>query len=188
MATYKAIIIGNGLAESKEKHTPSVRLQLKTLVNLETKQYVERTFYADLWLSDNAKDRTVDTLRAIGYEGNSIAELNTPCLVGYEVEVSTLMDEYNGNMTEKVNFVNAVGSFAKRGVKPLDENVTRNLASRYDSLFRNKKPTAKPVINMEAVKNAQVQQNAKNAPQNAYSAHGAPNAPTFNSQEDDLPF
>lgn len=173
MATYKGTITGNGLAESKEKKTPSVHLQIKAEINLETKEGVDKTFYADLWLSDKAKERTVDTLRAIGFEGNSIAELNTPCLVGYEVEISTYFDDYNGK--EKVNFVNAIGSFAKRGVKPLDDNITRGLSARYDSLFRNKKATAKPSINKAAA----------TAPQNAQN----PTAPNLSScAEDDLPF
>lgn len=178
MATYKATIIGNGLAESKEKKTPSVHLMLKAEFNLETKEAVDKTFYADLWLSDKAKEHTVDTLRAIGFEGNSIAELNTPCLVGYEVEISTYLEEYNGNTYEKVNFVNAIGSYEKRGVKPLDDNITKGLSARYDSLFRNKKATAKPSINRNA-------QAAATAPQNAQN----PTAPNFSSGADeDLPF
>lgn len=179
MATYKATIIGNGLAESKEKKTPSVHLMLKAEFNLETKEAVDKTFYADLWLSDKAKERTVDTLRAIGFEGNSIAELNAPCLVGYEVEISTYFEDYNGNSYEKVNFVNAVGSFEKRGVKPLDDNITMGLSARYDSLFRNKKATAKPSINKNVV-------NAASTPQNTQ----APSAPNFGNEEDDggLPF
>lgn len=179
MATYKATILGNGLAESKEKKTPSIHIMLKAEFNLETKEAVDKTFYADLWLSEKAKDRSVETLRAIGFEGNSIAELNTPCLVGYEVEISTYFEDYNGNSYEKVNFINAVGSFEKRGVKPLDDSITRSLSARYDSLFRSKKATAKPSINKAA-------HAAANAPQ---SANTAPTAPGFESvDEDGLPF
>lgn len=174
MATYKATIIGNGLAESKEKKTPSIHLQLKAEFNLETKESVDKTLYADLWLSDKAKDNTVKTLRDIGFEGTSIAELNTPCLVGYEVEITTYDEEYKGQMREKVNFVNAVGSYEKRGVKPLDDSITRSLSARYDSLFRNTKATNKPSINKSAT-----------APQ------VAPTAPTSfgnDNPDEDLPW
>lgn len=182
MATYKATIIGNGLAESKEKKTPSIHIMLKAEFDLETKEAVDKTFYADLWLSENAKQNTINTLRAIGFEGNSIAELNTPCLVGYEVEVSTYWEDYNGRQYEKVNFINAIGSFAKRGMKPIEDSKAKSLASRYDSLFLNTKPIAKPSINMNAV-------NAANAATNASQSAGAPAAPNYNTAADeDLPF
>ena len=94
----------------------------------------------------------------------------------------TYWEDYNGKQYEKVNFINAIGSFAKRGVKPIEDSKAKSLASRYDSLFRNTKPTAKPSINMNAV-------NAANAATNASQSAGAPAAPNYNTAaDDDLPF
>ena len=182
MPTYLATITGNAIAESKNNHTPSVHLQLKCEQDLEAKKGTDKVLYADLWLTDKAKEKTVETLRAIGYEGG-FAELNTPSLVGYQVEVSTYFEDYNGNSYEKVNFVNPVGSFAKRGVKPADAGIVRGLSAKYDSLFRSKKATGKAVINTAAT--------AAPTQQNAPQQGNAPTAPGFDSQGgayDDLPF
>ena len=72
----------------------------------------------------------------------SFAELNNPyTLEGTEIEISTAMEEYNGQMFEKVKFVNKKGSFENRGLKPCSEEVARNIAHRYDSVLRGGKVT-----------------------------------------------
>ena len=45
-----------------KKHTPSVKLSLKAHTDLDTGASVDKTFYADLWLSDKCIDRTCATL------------------------------------------------------------------------------------------------------------------------------
>lgn len=197
MPNYKATIIGNGLQESKTKKTPSIHLQVRCDIDLEKNEHCDKVLYADLWLSDNAQKHTIDTLRAIGYDGG-FAELNTPVLVGYEVEITTFFEDYNGKSYEKVNFVNAVGSFANRGVKPLDENVARGLSARYEAMFRNTKATNKPSINQNvnnqganapatAPANNNPYSYRNNANQASPTAPGAPNAPT-SEELDGLPF
>ena len=138
MANYSATITGHGLAVSKEKRTPSVKLSLKAHNDLDSGEACDKTFYADLWLSDNAAERTARTLRAIGWNGMDAAELNDgQTLVGIEVEISTEFEDYNGESREKVKFVNEAGNFAKRGVKPLDDNAARAIVSKFNALLKN---------------------------------------------------
>jgi len=140
MANYSAEIVSTSLAESKEKHTPSVRVQLKTIRNLDTDTDVERQFITDLWLSDNAVERTVKTLRDIGFQGSSMMDLNYPeTMAGLMCEISTEMQEYNGNTQERVKFVNKTGSFASRGLRSAPEDMARSIAQRYDACLRSGK-------------------------------------------------
>ena len=140
MANYKATITGHGFAESKNTHTPSIKFSLKATFDLDAQQTCEKTFYADLWLSDKAIENTCKTLRDIGFQGDNMGDLNdTQCLVDTEVEITTENDEYNGETRERVKFMNAAGSFAKRGVKPMDENHAKAIAAKYSMYLRNAK-------------------------------------------------
>lgn len=139
---YAAVIKSTSLAESKQKHTPCVRLLINANKCLESGEDVEKQFIADMWIGDRTVERTMKTLREIGWEGMSFAELNNPyTLEGTEIEISTAMEEYNGQMFEKVKFVNKKGSFENRGLKPCSEEVARNIAHRYDSVLRGGKVT-----------------------------------------------
>ena len=89
-------------------------------------------------------------------------------MVGVEVEITTEDDEYNGQVREKVKFMNASGSFAKRGVKPMDSNQAKALAAKYNM----------------ALKNAQ----KKGAPAQAKPKKGTVNANDYASPDEDLPF
>ena len=140
MANYTATILSTALAESKEKHTPSVRIQLHADTCLENGSIVDKTFVTDLWLSDKAVERTVKTLRDLGFEGNSMQDLNYPeTMQGLICEISTEMVEYNGETTEKVRFVNKPGSFANRGLKAANEDLVKSIAQRYDACLRTGK-------------------------------------------------
>ena len=138
MANYACTITGHGFAESKEKKTPSVKLSLKAHTDLDTGNAVDKTFYADLWLSDKCIDRTCATLREIGYNENSLAAINDGnVLVGAECEVSTEYEDYNGESRERVRFVNRAGNYASRGVKPMDATQARAVAAKYDRFLKN---------------------------------------------------
>lgn len=140
MANYSAVILSTALAESKEKHTPSVRLQLHATTKLETEEEVDKTFVADLWLSDKAVERTVKTLRDLGFQGQTMADLNYPeAMQGLLCEISTEMVEYNGETSEKVKFVNKPGSFANRGLKAASDDIAKSIAQRYDAALRTGK-------------------------------------------------
>lgn len=140
MANYSAVILSTALAESKEKHTPSVRMQLHATTRLETEEEVDKNFIADLWLSDKAVERTIKLLRDLGFQGSSMADLNYPeAMQGLLCEISTEMVEYNGETSEKVKFINKPGSFANRGLKAASDDIVKSIAQRYDAALRSGK-------------------------------------------------
>lgn len=140
MANYTAEIVSTALGESKEKHTPFVRLQLQTITRLEDNQEIVQGFIADLWLSDKAVERTVKTLRELGFEGQTLADLNYPeTMKGLLCEISTEFVEYNGESKEKVKFVNRPGSFASRGLRSCPDDMAKSIASRFDACLRTGK-------------------------------------------------
>ena len=144
MANYSGIITSHGLAESKNNHTPSVKLCIKATTCLDDGNACDKTFYADLWLTDNSAQNTIKTLRDIGWQGMDFATLNGGNdLEGVEVEITTEVETYEGNDYEKVRFVNKPGHFANRGVKAMDANQAKAVVAKYNALLRNShKPTA----------------------------------------------
>lgn len=181
MANYTATILSTALAESKEKHTPSVRIQVNAIHNLDTDEDCDKKFTADLWLSDKAVERTIKTLRSLGFEGQSMAELNDPdTMTGLMCEVTTRMEPYEGETVERVAFVNKPGSFANRGLRAASEDVARSIAQRYDAALRTGKYHKPP--------QKQAAYGRQEAPRpNPYAPKkSAPAAPE--QDEDDLPF
>lgn len=144
MANYSGTITSHGLAESKNNHTPSVKLCIKATTCLDDGNACDKTFYADLWLTDNSAQNTIKTLRDIGWQGMDFAMLNGGNdLEGVEVEITTEVETYEGNDYEKVRFVNKPGHFANRGVKAMDANQAKAVVAKYNALLRNSpKPTA----------------------------------------------
>ena len=144
MANYSGTITSHGLAESKNNHTPSVKLCIKATTCLDDGNAVDKTFYADLWLTDNSAQNTIKTLRDIGWQGMDFSTLNDGNdLEGVEVEISTEWEDYNDESREKVRFVNKPGHFASRGVKAMDANQAKAVVAKYNALLRNSpKPAA----------------------------------------------
>ena len=170
MANYSGIITSHGLAESKNNHTPSVKLCIKATTCLDDGNACDKTFYADLWLTDNSAQNTIKTLRDIGWQGMDFATLNDGNdLEGVEVEITTEVETYEGNDYEKVRFVNKPGHFANRGVKAMDANQARAVVAKYNALLRN---SPKPA--------ATAQKQTQKA--------GRVDAAQYASPDDDLPF
>jgi hypothetical protein len=137
---YKAICTGNALAESKEKKTPSVRLSLQTQFDYNDPEVpCVKTFQTDLWLSDSAFERTLDTLTNVfGWDGENVYELNvdTSMFASIECDITTVEEEYNGRVYEKVKFVNKVNA-----VRPMDEMAAIDLNQKMSAklaLYRQK--------------------------------------------------
>lgn len=138
MAYYEGKIQSHALGESKENHTPSVRLKVYAVLDQDTGAQVSKQFWVDLWLTDKAIQRTAETLRSLGFQGSSFAELNYgQDLVGAPVELVTEWEQYNGQDVERVKYVNAPGSYASRGIKACDDATAKRIASRYDAILRN---------------------------------------------------
>jgi hypothetical protein len=108
------------------------------VLDQDTGAQVSKQFWVDLWLTDKAIQRTAETLRSLGFQGSSFAELNYgQDLVGAPVELVTEWEQYNGQDVERVKYVNAPGSYASRGIKACDDATARRIASRYDAILRN---------------------------------------------------
>lgn len=138
MANYSGIITSHALAESKNNHTPSVKLCIKATTCLDDGSACDKTFYADLWLTDNSAQNTIKTLRDIGWQGMDFSTLNGGNdLEGVEVEISTEVETYDGNDYEKVRFVNKPGHFASRGVKAMDAQQAKAVVAKYNALLKN---------------------------------------------------
>lgn len=177
MPNYKGVIMSHALAVSKQKHTPSVKLHIRCDEDLDNGSAVDKVLFADLWLSENAIERTAKTLRDIGWNGSSFEELNGSALEGTEVEVSTAFEDYTSELTgetrsmEKVSFVNPVGSYANRGLKPVADDIAKRIARKYDSVLMNFRASG----------------NAKKATPKA-TAQGNGSMGPDGSEDDDLPF
>lgn len=170
MANYSGTITSHALAESKNNHTPSVKLCIKAETCLDNGETVDKTFYADLWLTDASAQNTIKTLRSIGWQGMDFAELNGGnVLEGLAVEITTEVETYEGNDYEKVRFVNAPGHFAGRGVKAMDANQAKVVVAKYNALLKNAPRPA-----------AQAQKPAQKA--------GRVDAAQYASPDDDLPW
>lgn len=163
MANYSATIVSTSLAESKEKHTPSVRMMVMTNVDLESGEKVHKKLVADLWLSDKTAEKTVQLIRDLGFEGQTLIDLNSypETMAGLECEVSTEFSEYNGQTSEKVRFVNKPGSFANRGLKSCNEDLARSIGQRFDAVLRtgkyHKPPQKGPAYGQQRVTPQQAQ-------------------------------
>lgn len=144
MANYLAKITDTAIVESKEKKTPSVKLSLDIVKDLDTgAEIFGRRIYADLWLSEKCIDRTAETLASIGCPCDNFEDLNygNP-MKGIDVEISTDFEEYNGKEYEKVAFVNQVGHYANRGVKKGDEDMVKKVSRQFSAVLKAAKKRA----------------------------------------------
>jgi hypothetical protein len=62
--------------------------------------------YSDLWLTEKPFDRSIESLRNLGWKGDDLRDLST---VNGECEVVLEEEEYNGKVQTKVKWINALG-------------------------------------------------------------------------------
>lgn len=183
MANYAGTIIAHALSESKENHTPSIKLQIQVYEDLEAKRPAEGVYTADLWLTDKAAPHSMATLRALGYDADTLEPLNNDgsagIMVGTQCEIKTKTEEYQGKVYEKVEYVNAPGSFAKRGVKSCEDAQAKRIAARYDAILRNT-PKGSPAPQAARPAPTGYRQTPPPPTENDYRGPVAP--------DDDLPF
>lgn len=138
MSNYRAKITAHSLAETKNTHTPYVKLILETYTDLDNNEEVHKVLYASLWLTDKTAERTMQTLRKLGYQSDSMNELNDGVsLAGTMCEVTTEWNEFNGQQREEVVFVNEEGNRARRGYKPMDDDGAKRICNKYNLMLRN---------------------------------------------------
>ena len=136
MSNYSGTIVSHALAQSKSG-TPSVKLLINATKDLDSGSTVDQTFYADLWLTDKTAERSMTTLRELGYQSDTLDAINYGKeLVGTPCEIVTEIDSYEGKSTEKVKYVNRAGSYAERGIKSVGKTEAADICSKYDALLR----------------------------------------------------
>ena len=104
MEKVKAVCEWSTLATSKERGTPSIKCKFK----LDGGEYI----YHDLWLSEKAFDRTMDTLRGVfGWFGDNVVDFFKRHELLNNVEVELVIDDedYQGKTYKKVKYVNPIG-------------------------------------------------------------------------------
>lgn len=129
----RCTVTGNALAVSKEKRTPSVKI---ALASVPKDGEMSRPLYCDLWLTENAVERAIETLeKALGWTGKSFAELNEPCFVGQEVVAVCAweMDDM-GRQREVVKFLNSTAGGA--GVRKAEPQDAKAIAAKMDGFLK----------------------------------------------------
>jgi hypothetical protein len=107
--TYRCEVVANSLAHSKEKQTPSVKLQLGIKYNILNPEYAEHgVLYHDLYLTEKSFENSMKTLAEVfGWTGIDISELNSAeLLAGIECNAVVEIEEYDGKTRPKVKFIN----------------------------------------------------------------------------------
>ncbi|MCK9616049.1 MAG: hypothetical protein M0R48_11270 [Candidatus Omnitrophica bacterium] len=135
MPKYIAVVTGNYIAESANTKTPSVKISFKTESDAESGQRIDRTLYADLWLSEKAIKNSVATLDKVFNWSGSLESLMSPVLVGKRCQLVTEFEDYQGDSFEKVKFVNPEFYTPTQGVA--DSSVVKNLSAKFDAAIKN---------------------------------------------------
>lgn len=127
----RCTVTGNALAESKGG-TPSVKIALSPVPK---EGEMPRKLWADLWLTDAAIEKTIETLeKVLGWQGKSFAELNEPAFEGREVVAVCEFEVGNdGIEREKVAYLN---STAGGGIKKAEPGSVKAIAARADGFLK----------------------------------------------------
>jgi hypothetical protein len=145
MAIYiKAIIKQTSLEKSKEKGTPSVCLLLELIPGEKDgylPQGVEPSQHAHLWLTAKTIERTVKTLRELGWKGANFEDLHygNP-LEGVECSITGEFEtDYNGVERFRVQWVNS-----KNRIKDIGDGKEFKAFNKYLAKVDKPSPSAAP--------------------------------------------
>jgi hypothetical protein len=130
VGAYVGEVINQGLGESKTG-TPFFYLKVKVLGTPDNEGYVpaaqqyDRTVY--FYLSEKSMENTVENLKALGFNGSSLAQLDPDhakavSFIGNQVDLYCQHEEYNGDWKEKWNLsrVLAVQTIEPKKLRQLD--------------------------------------------------------------------
>lgn len=118
VGNFKLIITDHYLSKSKVKGTPFVRIMLKPLENLVTKEICDAnySFPWDGYLTENTFDRTMDAIEKALGQSVTEAELASGAFVGREIN-GKLEEEANATTNKKytkVRWINPIGGPAQK--------------------------------------------------------------------------
>lgn len=119
--TYPAKVVESGLSTSKNG-TDQINVRFNT---------EHGSVGGFFFLTDKAAEWTMKKLAAMGFTGDSLADLNNGAIDGNECVVVVKHEEYNGEVKAKVDGVFKVGG---GGVKK-EEGAAAN-AKRFDALWK----------------------------------------------------
>jgi len=98
--TFEAEVIEHAITESS-KGTPQVA------VKFETSEGEITGWFA---LTDKAAEYTVEKLRAMGFQGDDLSQINDgQCMVGNQCNLVIEHDEYKDKVNARIKFVNPLG-------------------------------------------------------------------------------
>lgn len=104
--TYRAKALEWVLAEIGEKNTPAVSIEFGFL----DPELGKITW--DGWLTEKAADRTIESLRYCGWQGEDLSDLHG--LDANEVDLVIEAEEYEGRTYPKVKWVNRAGGLSHK--------------------------------------------------------------------------
>ena len=106
---YMAVAVCNKLNVANTG-TPSVQIKFQTQYDIvNPNQPVEKVLWGSLYLSDATFDRSMEVLSDVfGFTSENIQEINdnTSLFEGVQAIVVTDFEEYQGEMKEKIKFIN----------------------------------------------------------------------------------
>ncbi len=96
-------------------------------------------------LSDKAAEYTIKKVRAMGFQGDDMSQLNDgECILGNFCDIQVVHDDsYDGTMRVKVGFVNASGS-GGGGVS--HDEASAGMAMKFNALLKKEPKVAQPDI------------------------------------------
>ena len=127
--TFEAEIVEHAITESS-KGTPQIA------VKFETKEGDITGWFA---LTDKAAEYTIKKLRAMGFQGDDLKQINDgQCIVGNQCNIVVAHEEYNGTTNARVKFVNPLGVTGGADITASDGAAAN--ARRFNALLRQEKP------------------------------------------------
>lgn len=140
----ECVVVSNSLSTSKEKGTPSVKLQLSYT---DPQTGSQGSIYADLWLSETVIQKTgksvaensIETLYSVFGWSGKISDLNEPILEGKPCVAVCAYETYEGRSRLKVKFINRVG----KPLEKLDKSAAAALDAKFAAIAANQASKAR---------------------------------------------
>jgi len=147
--TFEAEVLSHVLATSKEKGTPSIKVQVEIQKNVVNGEPVTGSFYWDGWLTEKAFENTMKAVsEALGWNGGDLSELNgTGAFVGKIVQVvlEEEADDRTGKTHTKIKWLNPLGGGGVKALSGADAKAVADKLKGKVLAYRQKNPAAKPV-------------------------------------------
>lgn len=123
---HRAVAISEDVQHgfSPTKATPQVVVPLRIIAGPDRGRII--TYFG--YFSEKAEDRTMESLRLMGWKGDDVCDLGE---LPNEVSVVVDHEKYNGKVTAKVQWVNSPGGRGKIKLeKPMDDAMKRQFSAK----------------------------------------------------------